>query len=302
MSTELYEDKFDVGAPARLVVKNVRGSVTVVPGEEGVITVKAEKILDSGCSDDLELEVYQEGKDTVYAVARLPERITIFGSYRPCKVHFTIEAPVSTNLKIKTVSAFVEAKGFEGDVRIKTVSGRQILADLTGEIELDSVSGEIEARSLDGRADVNTVSGRIRLSEGSFPALRAKTVSGGIQAETALDQGPYYFNTVSGSIKLVAPEDSSCEVFASGVSGRFYTDHNVSRSDIGKRSWRVKIGEGGTEVKMKTVSGRMSLVSSWDAKGSRPGEKRMSRKERESVLTKLSEGELSVEEAMKELS
>jgi hypothetical protein len=298
----LYEDKFEVSSPARLVVKNVSGSVTVVPGEDGVIKVKAEKILEGGCDDDLTIEVYQEGKDTVYAVARLPERLHIFGSYRPCRVHFTIEAPVMTNLKIKTVSAHVEAKGFEGDVRIKTVSGSHNLANLTGEIELDSVSGEIEAHNLTGNADVNTVSGRIRLNDGSFPTLRAKTVSGRIEAETALENGPYYFNTVSGSIKLVAPEGTNCEVYAKGVSGRFYTDLNISRSDIGNRSWFVRVGEGGTEVRMKTVSGRMSLVSSWDVKGSRPGEKHMSRKDREGVLTKLSEGELSVEEALKELS
>lgn len=302
MNSELYEDTFEVESPTRLVVKNVCGSVTVVPAEDGVIKVKAEKILEHGCDDDLLIEIYQEGKNTVYAVARLPERLTIFGSYRPCKVHFTIEAPVTTDLKIKTVSAPVEAKGFEGEVRIKTVSGGQFLADLTGDLELDSVSGEIEGDNLSGNADVNTVSGRIRLTNGNFPRLKAKTVSGAIQTETALENGPYYFNTVSGSIKFVAPSDTNCQVSASSVSGRFYTDLDVSRSDIGKRSWFVKIGQGGTEVRMKTVSGRMSLVSSWDAKGAKPGEIRMSQKERAGVLTKLSEGELTVEEALKELS
>jgi hypothetical protein len=302
MNTELYEDKFDVKSPVRLVVKNVRGSVTVIPGEGGVIKVKAEKILDNGCADDLLLEVYQEGKDTVYAVARLPERITIFGTYRPCKVHFTIEAPPETSLKIKTVSARVEAKGFAGDVNIKTVSGNQTLADLTGPLDLDSVSGEITGTRLKGTAEVSTVSGRIRLAEGIFPSLRAKTVSGKLEAETSLEGGPYHFSSVSGSLKLVAPDETNCTVRASGVSGRFYTDLDVSSSDVGRRSWFVKVGQGGADVKMKTVSGRMSLVSSWDAKGSRPGIKRMSREERKGVLTRLSEGDLTVEEALKELS
>ena len=302
MNTELYEDKFEVKSPARLVVKNVRGSVTVVPGEEGVIKVKAEKIIDTGCADDLQLEVYQESKDTVYAVAHLPERITIFGTYRPCKVHFTIEAPPETNLKIKTVSARVKAEGFTGDVNIKTVSGSQSLADLTGLLDLNSVSGEITGNNLKGNADVSTVSGRIRLTAGSLPSLRAKTVSGKLEAETAIEEGPYHLSSVSGSVKLIAPEGSNCVVRASGVSGRFYTDLDFSSSDVGRRSWYVKVGQGGPDVKMKTVSGRMSLVSSWDAKGHRPGTKRMSREQRKGVLTRLSEGDLSVEEALKELS
>jgi hypothetical protein len=302
MNTELYEDTFEVTSPARLVVKNIRGSVSVVPGAQGVIKVRAEKILDSGSSDDLQLEVYQEGKDTVYATAILPERFTMFGSYRPCKVLFTIEAPPETSLKIKSVSARVEAEGFTGDVSIKTVSGSQTLANLTGRIDLDSVSGEIDGRGLKGKAEVSSVSGQVRLSGGSFPALRAKTVSGSLEAETGLQDGPYILSSVSGSIKLVAPQGAGCTVRASGVSGRFYTDLDVSRSDIGTRSWHVKVGQGGPEVKMKTVSGRMSLVSSWDAKGSAPGTKHMSQEARKGVLTKLSEGELSVEEALKELS
>jgi hypothetical protein len=103
-------------------------------------------------------------------------------------------------------------------------------------------------------------------------------------------------------VKLVAPKDANCDVLASGVSGRFFTDLNVRRSDIGNRTWRVKIGTGGAEVRMKTVSGRMSLVSSFDARGSQPRVQRMSRKDRASVLTKLSEGELTVEAALKELA
>lgn len=304
MTVEHYEDTFEVGSPACLVVRNIRGSVTVVPGKEGVITVKAEKLLGDCNTDDLEVQVYQEGKGTVYAEVSQPDRFTIFGTYRPCRVNFQIEAPPNTDLRIKTVSARVEANGFSGDVQIKTVSGSQALEDLTGTLDLDSVSGEIIGHKLNGEASISTVSGTMRLIEGNFPSLLAKTVSGKIEAQTALADGPYHFSSVSGSVKFVVPEDANCEVSASGVSGRFYTDLNVRSSDIGSRSWRVTVGDGGTGVRIKTVSGRMSLVSSFDAKGIRPEGKgkRMTQAERTSVLTKLSEGGLSVEEALKELS
>jgi hypothetical protein len=301
MTVELYEDKFEVKSPARLVVKNIRGGVKVVPGKEGVIKVKAEKVLNDGNVDDSVLEVYQEG-DTVYAVARQRERFRIFGTFWPCKVYFEIEAPLTANLNIKTVSAAVEAKGFAGDVRIRSVSGSQTVDNLTGLPDLEAVSGEIAGKNLSGKAEISTVSGRMRITESNFSALRAKTVSGKMEVQTVLEAGPYDLSSVSGSVKLVTSEDANCDVRASGVSGRFYTDLGVHSSDIGSRSWQAKVGEGGADVRMKTVSGRMSLVSSFDAKGSSPKHQRKSLDDRTNVLTELSEGELSVEDALKELS
>jgi hypothetical protein len=301
MTVELYEDTFAVQSPANLVIKNIRGSVKVVPGEEGVIKVKAEKVLNDGNANDLVLEVFQVG-GTVYAIARQPEKLRIFGTFWPCKVHFKIEAPPAANLSIKTVSAAVEAAGFDGDVRIKSVGGSQTVSNLTGSLDLESVSGRITGDNLGGKAIISTVSGRMQVAESRFSALQAKTVSGKMEVETVLEAGPYDLCSVSGSIKLVAPEEVNCDVRASGVSGGFYTDLNVHSSEIGSRSWQVRVGEGGANVRMKTVSGRMSLVSSFDAKGVSPEYRRISREDRASVLTKLSEGKLTVDAALKELS
>jgi hypothetical protein len=301
MTVELYEETFEMQSSARLVVKNIRGSVKVVPGEAGAIKVKAEKVLASGNAEDLKVEIYQDG-NTVYARALYPERLKIFWTSLPCKVHFEIEAPPDANLDIKTVSAAVEVNGFTNAVRIRSVSGHQTVNDLAGLLDLESVSGGIVGRNLKGKAVASTVSGRLRLSECSFDKLRAKTVSCKLEIETGLEAGPYDLSSVSGSVKLVAPKDANCDVLASGVSGRFFTDLNVRSSEIGNRTWRVKIGTGGAEVRMKTVSGRMSLVSSFDAKGSQPKVRRMSREDRSTVLTRLSQGELTVEAALRELA
>ena len=43
MSDETIEKTFQVTDPARLIISNIRGSVTIQPGEENVIDVKAVK-------------------------------------------------------------------------------------------------------------------------------------------------------------------------------------------------------------------------------------------------------------------
>lgn len=260
MTAELYQQTFQIDSPGRLVVKNIRGSVSLVTGAEGVVKVKAEKILHDGVDDDLLLEIYQQGT-TIYALATKRERFRIFGAILPCKVHFTIEAPPSIRLKVKTVSASVNADGFSGDIEINTISGRQEISNLAGVLDLGSTSGAISGRILAGRAAISNVSGKIQVAESNFTSLHAKTISGKLQIQSGIGEGPYDFSSVSGSITLAVPEDANFNLFASGVSGEFISDLVVHGSGIGSRSWQATGGQGGTPVKMKTVSGRMSLVS-----------------------------------------
>ncbi|NIQ94930.1 MAG: DUF2089 domain-containing protein, partial [Desulfuromonadales bacterium] len=58
----------------------------------------------------------------------------------------------------------------------------------------------------------------------------------------------------------------------------------------------------GPDVRVKTVSGKMQLLSSFEARGRVPGVVVQSRQDRKEILNRLSEGQISVEEAMKELA
>ena len=302
MSTESQVHSFDVGSPAKLVVKNIRGQVTVVPGEEGKIKVEVVTHLGDGNPDYTEVELTQSEDGTVRAVVRMPD--TVFGIFnrKPQRVDFKIEAPVRTDMRVKVVSGSIEARGFEGELDFGTVSGSLDLEELSGMLNLDSVSGKIKGRNLKGDAKLSVVSGHIDMRDCDFPSMKASTVSGKAELQTKLSEGPYKVSAVSGSLLLVVPEESNCVVHASAVSGKFYTDLDVRQSQVSRNRWDVRIGEGGPEVKMKAVSGKMRLLSSFDASGSVPGEVKMSQNQRKDVLSRLSEGEISVEDALKELT
>jgi DUF4097 and DUF4098 domain-containing protein YvlB len=187
---------------------------------------------------------------------------------------------------------------------LTTVSGSVHAEDLTGRLLLESVSGKVEGHNLKGEADLKTVSGKIEMRECDFPRLNCSSVSGKATIQTALGDGPYKLTAVSGSLLMVVPEGSACDVEASAVSGRFYTDLAVRQSNSSKRRWQVQIGDGGTEVRMKTVSGKMRLLSSFDARGHVPGVMmvKQTREERKDILSRLQEGAIDVDEALKELA
>ena len=303
MNTQTYEHSFEVAAPAKLVVKNVHGKVLVTPGPEGIIRIKEIHRLDSGSAELTKVEVMQDDSGRVLAAVEMSKRL--FGAFmrRPERVDFEIEAPAETNLKVNNISGPIAAKGLQGDISLKSVSGAIKVKDLNGDLRLDSVSGRITGANLIGPADVDTVSGKVELRGCNFSELDLNGVSGKVLVETDLGAGAYHLQTVSGSLTLVAPADSKCQVDARSVSGRFVTDLPASQSSVGRGRWQIKLGKGSstTQVHMKTVSGKMRLLSALDAVGSTPAEAQLDAQDRNDVLNRLSEGEIDVQQAIQEL-
>jgi len=58
---------------------------------------------------------------------------------------------------------------------------------------------------------------------------------------------------------------------------------------------------GGTEIRMKSVSGNLYVVTSEDVSGVAPRVKHNTREERLAVLTQLEGGNISVEDALSQL-
>ena len=304
MTTETQEHTFDVGSPAKLIVKNIRGDVDITPGEDGVIKIEVITYPNDGNPDDTRIELNQDADGCVRAKVRMPEKYFGIGRRKPMRVDFRVQAPVETEIKVRSVSGSVSARGFNGRMDLTTVSGRVHTEEITGQLRLESVSGRVQGRNLKGAAEIKVVSGKIDLRECDFPRLDLSSVSGKSTVQTAFGQGPYKLNAVSGSLLMVVPEDTGCEVEASAVSGRFYTDLDVRHSNSSKRRWQVQISDGGPQVQMKTVSGKMRLLTSFDARGRVPGVVRVTqtRDERKNILSRLSEGEINVDDALKELA
>lgn len=301
MNTEVTEQIFNVESPARLKVRNIRGKVELVPGADGVIKIEVTTYPNDGNPDYTQIDLTQHDSGEVEARVHTPDNTFGILYRKPLRVDFKIEAPAQTNIDTKIVSGDIHAHGFSGSLRLASVSGSLHLRDLSGTLDLDSVSGKIKAENLSGKGKVSVVSGRMELVGCDFTSLKASTVSGSAKVQTGIAEGPYKLNAVSGSLTLAVPEDTNCDASASAVSGRFYTDLNITQSKVGKRKWQVRIGQGGPLVKMSTVSGKMRLLSSLEASGSVPGEVHMTHASRKDILDRLQGGEISVEDALKEL-
>jgi DUF4097 and DUF4098 domain-containing protein YvlB len=280
MSDENFEQVFQVTGPARLEVSNIRGSVEIRPGAEGVITVKAEKLVNTGDANQTEIEMTQEADGSVKVKTRFSDFWLgwIFGS-KPCEVNYIISAPRACALQVNGVSNDLFAEGFKGDATFKTVSGDMTvralngslsfdsvsgdlqLSDLTGNLRLNTVSGDITGTHLSGTVSLNTVSGDFEVEQSSLPSVSATTVSGEIGLETGLGDGPYKFNSVSGDLTLKVPADTCCTAELHTLSGDLSVKLPVASVLRHNGTQTTEIQGGGVKVYLNSVSGDMKIKS-----------------------------------------
>ncbi|HEX7542431.1 MAG TPA: DUF4097 family beta strand repeat-containing protein [Anaerolineales bacterium] len=297
--SETIEKTFTVSSPARLNLNNIRGSVEIHPGEEGVIQVTAVKQPSSGDEKRTEIEIAQEADGTVKAATRFPDGgwNWLFGS-RPCAVDYVVKVPRRCSLKLNGVSNTVHAEGFEGTVSVNSVSGEIALRDITGPVRIHTVSGDAEGERINGSLDLDTVSGDIVLKESDLSSIKANTVSGDMQIGTSLKEGPYDFKSVSGDVHLVVPPDSHCTGEMHSVSGDLVSAFPITGYSRHHGNQTVNVQGGGVKTYLRSVSGNLSLDCDGEIPPAPEPLKTVSIEARRAVLERVERGELTVDEAV----
>jgi DUF4097 and DUF4098 domain-containing protein YvlB len=278
--SEIIEKTFEVASPAHLNLENIRGSVEIHPGEDGSIHVTATKDDGSGNAKQTVIEFTQETDGTVKVATRFPEGwwSWLWGSI-PCKVAYVVQAPPKCSLKVNSVSGSVKAGGFvdecnlqsvsgaltllnlSGPVKVKSVSGNIELSDLSNGLDLNTVSGKVDGKRISGNLRLKTVSGRVELNESSLPSIEASTVSGNMLYQTALGDGPYHFNAVSGDVELHVPPETHCSAELRSVSGKLSTKIPATSTSQQNANQTAEIQGGGSKVTLQSVSGNLVIGS-----------------------------------------
>jgi hypothetical protein len=301
MSQETTQKSFQVSSPARLDLSNIRGSVDIRPGEDDLFQVTAIKHTDSGDAGNTQIEVSQAANRNVTVATHFPDGwwLWLLGS-KPCRVDYVVKMPRNSTLRVRGVSNTVLVDGFSGDFDFQTVSGDLTLQNLTGPLQLKTVSGKIFARNLTGKLNLTTVSGDMEARESQLSAVQASTTNGNLGFQTALLEGPYRFNSVSGNVALVLPPEARCSAEIQSVSGKIATALPVSTRSLGHGRQVVDLQGGGALVTVQSVSGNLRLSSTGDAQstGNVPPAKAVDRRV---ILERLERGEIKPDEALAQM-
>jgi hypothetical protein len=318
MSTETFEQTFSVTGTPTVKVGNIRGKIEVYPGDPGQVHVTAVKHTDSGIADRTEIRMFQNEEGHVIIETQYAHGMFGWLGFiqHPARVEYTVVVPPECQLYANSVSGEAHVRDLTGDLKINSVSGAVFAENLRGTLTLHTVSGKMEGKHLSGPLTLDSVSGKVILTESDLPTLKANTVSGNLTLETPLGEGPYRVDSVSGKLTLIVPDGSSCSATVSSVSGSVHT--NLPNAEVwkngspGARHHRIRVGEGGPEIKLHSVSGSMHIVTS-DAvvpdylqSPSEPVVRTVapaapSKPSQMEILERIAHGELSVDEGLRAL-
>jgi Putative adhesin len=129
-------------------------------------------------------------------------------------------------------------------------------------LSANSVSGDVEVTGAGDEVRARSVSGDVKLERLRSPAVTATSVSGdvdvGIDALTG--GGDLRFTSVSGNVSLQLPRSLDADVTLKTVSGELDSDFQLTlQGPMNRRSLNGRIGRGGRELHLTTVSGNVRL-------------------------------------------
>ncbi len=220
-------------APENLVViKGVNGNIAAerVSGDE--VEVIAEK---SGPrADEEKIEVVQRPDGVTFCVIvpgmRDDGKCQHRNEWQPTNHHddtrvdFTVRVPENVRFSAENVNGDVTAKNMGRVVRASTVNGG-VRVSTKSWAEVSSVNGDVEAH----------------MGEADWP-------------------GTLNIETVNGSIELELPRDTNADISFKAVNGDLESDFALKvQGSMSEHTVKGRIGNGGRELKIRTVNGSVQL-------------------------------------------
>jgi len=268
-----------IGQDGRLQVKLTEADVHILPADGDEIRVRAtfeigagsdeeaDRVLDaaklvvSSGASYLDIRSVDTGQFGLRQALGIPDgqalKRWITGQPRVA-LSVEIEAPITCELRVETVSGDFAIEGMRGEQQYRTVSGDLYASDLGGTIRLSTVSGDATVRGTDAMAlTANSVSGDLSAMAPLFRELRLNAVSGDLEIEGELARdGTFRAETLSGDLTIGLLGDGSFEVRGISSDIHAYIPHRLEgRSD--RR--RVIIGDGTPTFQFSSMSGDMSI-------------------------------------------
>ena len=131
-------------------------------------------------------------------------------------------------------------------------------------VEASSVSGDVQVTGAEGVVRANSVSGRVRLDKLRATSVRASSVSGDVDVivDQLTGEGMLSFSSVSGDVTAELPKNLDADISMRSVSGSMDSDFPLTLNGrVSRNNLNARIGKGGRELDVHTVSGNVRLRS-----------------------------------------
>jgi hypothetical protein len=221
---------------------NLNGDVTVTPSTSGKVEVVGRKRGNSRYFDEVSLEVVQTSRG-----------VMICSMFRGVDMDCDEDGFHMNGRRGHRDRDFDDVSI---DIDVKLPKGMVI--------EANSVSGNVSVVGAEGSVRAGSVSGDVRMEQLRATGVRASSVSGNVTVsiESLTGDGALRFTSVSGNVTAELPKGIDADVTMRTVSGSMDSDFPLTLNGrVRRNSLEARIGRGGRDLDVTTVSGNVRLRS-----------------------------------------
>ncbi len=267
------ERELTIGEAPRIVIKHVRGNLTVRGVDSpsisvlatkrtgGVIGARARKLRSrvdvrvSGKLGRASVETVYSGEADWGTLKKLQRA----GDLADLDVDLQISLPRKSYLEVNTVAGSLTVSRMDGpvsingdtaDIRATRIRGACRIVASGGAVHLDDIRGSLSVRTVLGPVDGRGVRGSCVLD----------TVSGGVQIGIVPDhEAVIRINSMSGPVQVFVDDRADLSYRLESESGTVTSDFSSGRRNDGE-ALKGRIGRGGGDLRVKTLSSPVRLT------------------------------------------
>ena len=208
---------------------------------------------------------------------------------------FEVTVPTGVRVSARSTSGDVSIAGTKGPVEARTQSGDLGVSDVAEIVDLNTYSGDVTARGIVGNVEITTLNGEVMLTDvkGDVDAtsvsgdidlrgitaryVRAKSTSGDVTFDGAIDNaGRYELGSHSGSVYFTIPQGTGALLTVATYSGSIESDFPITLkpgeygSVSNSKRFTFEIGKGDARVSAESFSGDITIRSAGTRRPTEP--------------------------------
>ena len=264
---EVIERSFLIQPGQEIFVQSRNGAVTYEYWEGDRVFIRASKesafSLFPGLSRWINDWVKVEFTETANGVRAVHSSLLGWFLFGNVEVEFHVLAPESWHgsISLQTSNGRITAKDLHGEAR-QDVQRRDLRRETVGRLEVKTSNGRIELSQVNGVVQAETSNGPVRIDGGTLAQNgRIRTSNGPIDSRAKLDaDATYELRTSNGRVNLVL-HDPDVRIDLRTSNGDIDLDTEVSVSEFGRSRLVGRIGEGRSQLNVRTSNGDITLAA-----------------------------------------
>ena len=227
-----------LGADKTVSLNTLNGRITVTPSTSGKVEIVGTR--HGRSAEDVTIEVYESDRGIVACSMFKNADMECDDSGMHMHARRGYRDRDRDNLSI--------------DMEVRVPKGMRVTAN--------NVSGDVRVTGMEGVVRASSVSGDVRMESLKASSVRASSVSGNVSVvvDNLTGDGMLSFSSVSGNVTAELPKNLDADISMRSVSGSLDSDFPLTLNGrVSRSSINARIGKGGRELEVHTVSGDVRL-------------------------------------------